>query len=172
MARLALSLLGALEIKVDETPVTDRLYRKGRALLAYLAIEAGRPHRRDSLAALLWPDWPERSARTNLRNTLSDLRAVVGDRDAQTPCLLVTRETIQFNEESDLWLDVTAFRAALEAGSPSPERQEEALALYRGPFLDGFSVEDSVSYEGWTQRVREWERRQAGGATGAPQPER
>ena len=36
MARLTLYLLGALEIKLDDTPVTDRVHRKARALLAYL----------------------------------------------------------------------------------------------------------------------------------------
>jgi len=147
MARLARSLLGALEIRVDEAPVTDRLHRKARALLAYLAIEAGRPHRRDSLAALLWPDWSERSARTNLRNTLSDLRAVVGDRDAQTPCLLVTRETIHFDEESDQWVDVAAFDGLSDAQHADPDALEQATALYRGPFLEGFTVESAAFEE-------------------------
>jgi DNA-binding SARP family transcriptional activator len=49
MARLDLYLLGALEIVLNDTPVTDRLHRKARALLAYLAIEAGRSHQRNAL---------------------------------------------------------------------------------------------------------------------------
>lgn len=47
---------------------------KGRALLAYLTLEADLAHNRSSLAGLLWPDIPERQARSNLRNTLYRLR--------------------------------------------------------------------------------------------------
>ena len=77
-----------------------------RALLAYLAAEGARPPSRESLAALLWPDWPQQSAMRNLRYALADLRKVIGDREAQPPFLLITRETIQLNREADAWVDV------------------------------------------------------------------
>ena len=89
MARLTISLLGSFDAKLDEQPVTALITGKVRALLAYLVVEADRPHRRETLAGLLWPDYPERSARTNLRNTLSNLRTAIGDRDATPPYLLV-----------------------------------------------------------------------------------
>jgi DNA-binding SARP family transcriptional activator len=62
--------------------VTTRVTGKVRALLAHLAVKADRPHRRETLAGLLWPDYPERSARASLRNALSDLRTAIGDRNA------------------------------------------------------------------------------------------
>jgi DNA-binding SARP family transcriptional activator len=96
MARLTVSLLGSFDIKLGDQPVTALVTGKVRALLAYLVVEADRPHRRETLAGLLWPDYPERSARASLRNALSDLRAAVGDRGAvkghHDPHLLVTRE--------------------------------------------------------------------------------
>ena len=45
------------------------------ALLVYLAVESERPHRRESLVGLLWPDYAERSARANLRHSLANLRS-------------------------------------------------------------------------------------------------
>ena len=79
MARLSVSLLGSFKVTLDGEPVTYK-YDKVLALLAYLVVEADRAHRRDVLAALLWPDYPNRVARTNLRNALSSLRKAIGDR--------------------------------------------------------------------------------------------
>ena len=160
MARLDLSLLGPLDVSLAGEPVTAFVSNKVRALLAYLAVEADRPHRRDTLAALLWPDWPDRSARTNLRNALANLRHCVQDRAANPPHLIASRETIQFNADSDHWLDVAAFRALVEADSPDGEWLEEAVALYRGPFLQGFSIGDSPAFEAWARLQGEHLRRQ------------
>jgi len=55
MARLSLALLGLLQVRVDDQPRTSLAYDKARALLAYLVVEP-RPHGRDALAELLWPD--------------------------------------------------------------------------------------------------------------------
>ena len=52
---------------------TPLIYRKGWALLGYLAIESERMHSRAALAALLWPNLSETSALTNLRQVLSNL---------------------------------------------------------------------------------------------------
>ncbi|MBN1137764.1 MAG: AAA family ATPase [Anaerolineae bacterium] len=175
MPRLTISLLGSFEIELEGAPVAA--LSKVRALLAYLAVEADRrrpeaiAHRRESLAGLLWPDWPEQSARTNLRNALSKLRQAIGDRapspDRDTPhvgetreqpVLLITRETVQFNIESDCWLDVATFNrlvAGDRQGAGAARRLEEAVALYRGPFLEGFSVEDSSAFEDWALLIRE-----------------
>ncbi|MGN0863259.1 MAG: hypothetical protein ACI4N1_08070, partial [Stenotrophomonas koreensis] len=49
------------------------LYRKGSALLSYLAVESGRRHRRSDLAHLFWPDLPASAGLTNLRQVLCDL---------------------------------------------------------------------------------------------------
>ena len=98
MAHLSLSLLGAFQATLDGKPITGFESAKVRALLAYLALEADGPHRRESLAGLLWPDRPEQVARHNLRHALSVLRKVIGDRDAAhmergaTPFLIITSD--------------------------------------------------------------------------------
>ena len=165
MARLTVSALGPFAVVLDDQPITHLVTGKVRALLAYLAVEASYPeghlrraHRREVLAGLLWPEWPERSARTNLRNALSNLRKAIGDRDASPPFLLVTRETIQFNAEGDCRVDVAAFRALVEGapgGQAAISALEEAVGLYRGPFLEGFSVPDSPPFDDWVLGVRE-----------------
>jgi hypothetical protein len=57
---------------------------------------------------------PGRSARSNLRDVLSNLRHVIGHRGVEPPFLLIGRETVQFNLANDSWVDLGAFRALLE----------------------------------------------------------
>jgi len=155
MAYLALRLLGPPEVVLNDVPVAGFASDKVRALLCYLAVEQDRPHRRESLAGLMWPDYPERSARTNLSNALSNLRTALGDREANVPYLHVSREAIQFSDASDHWVDANAFTAFVERGE-----WEGAAALYRGPFLEGFSLSDSPPFEQWTLVTRERLQRQ------------
>ena len=158
MARLSVRLLGPLQVILDGELITGFESDKVRALLAYLMVETERPHRREKLAGLLWPDWPERSARTNLRRALASLRRGIGDHQATPPFLHISRQTIQFNSASDAWIDVTAFTNLLEAKGTSQQtiRQlEQAIELYRGDFLEGFSISDSPVFEEWTLLNRE-----------------
>ncbi len=157
---------------------------KEPALLAYLAAESDLPQRREALVELLWPERPEASARANLRHTLANLRRAIGDRvGAQArPHLLVDRETVQFSRASDVWVDIQEFERQLRAvhelhllvepeacnsqcGTRAltlaqPPQLEACVSLYRGSFLEGFSLPDSAAYEEWVLVMRErWQRR-------------
>jgi DNA-binding SARP family transcriptional activator/predicted ATPase len=164
MAHLCITLLGNLQVTLDGQPVPSFKSNKDRALLAYLSVESTRAHRRESLAGLFWPEWPDRDALSNLRYTLSSLRRVIGDPQAQPPYLLITRDTLKFNPASDAWLDVAAFDTALEAGRTAVEKLEQAVPLYRGNFLEGFSLGDCPAFEEWALLTREKLRRQASSA--------
>lgn len=158
MAYLALSLLGPFQVTLDGRAVTGFASDKVRALLAYLAVEADRPHRRQTLAGLLWPEWPESTARTYLRNALSNLRQTIDDHRAEPPFLLITREALRFNLASDHWLDVSAFTDQLATQSADQltiHQLEAVVSLYRGPFLEGFSLKDSLAFEDWSLLTRE-----------------
>jgi DNA-binding SARP family transcriptional activator len=168
MAHLSIRLLGPPQITLDENSITDLGSDKVRALLFYLAAEPDQPHRRETLAGLLWPDYPERSARTSLRSALADLRKAIGDRQAEPPLLHISRQTIQLNADSDAWCDAVAFASTLEsvpasqAMSPQlAQKLAQAVALYRGDFLTGFSIGDSAIFDEWSTLKREQLRRQA-----------
>ena len=92
MPRLTLSLLGAFHVEMDGKNIVGFGSNKVRALLAYLAAEVGHSHRRDSLAALLWPEFPDQTALTYLRQGLTNLRHLLHVHDADTPILLISRE--------------------------------------------------------------------------------
>lgn len=84
-AHLKLSLLGVYEAVLDGKPITRFKSDKVRALIAYLAVEADYPHRRQKLVGMFWGEYQVNSARANLRNTLSLLREVISDADVQPP---------------------------------------------------------------------------------------
>src|SRR6476659_5737665 len=88
MARLSFTVLGPLDVLLDGQSILGLAYDKVWALLVYLALEADRPHRRDALIGLLWPDKPEQAARASFRQALSQLRQAIGDQLAQPPFLL------------------------------------------------------------------------------------
>jgi DNA-binding SARP family transcriptional activator/predicted ATPase len=158
MARLSVRLLGPPQIALDAEPITGFASDKVRALLAYLVLETEQPHRREKLAGLLWPDRPEQSARASLRQALVNLRQVTGDRHAAPPYFHISRQTIQFNRASNAWIDVTAFTDLLQAKALSQQtiRQlEQAVELYRGDLMEGFSVSDSSAFEEWALLNRE-----------------
>ncbi|MBF6614272.1 MAG: tetratricopeptide repeat protein [Chloroflexi bacterium] len=166
MARLQLSLLGALQIALDGQQVSGFESGKVRALLAYLALHANRAQNRDALVGLLWPEQPEEAARANLRQALANLRRAISDANADPPFLLVSRDAVQFNPAGDSWVDVGAFTALMdacdrhvhrriEACTSCAHRLTQAVELYRGPFLDGLFVQESVAFEEWLILQRE-----------------
>jgi len=170
MPRLALALLGSFQATLDGTPLTSFESNKVRALLAYLAVEADRPHPRDVLAGLLWPHRTNQDALSNLRYALYNLRNVLRDRQADPPFLIITRQALQFNTASDHSLDVAAFHdhvaglppdSGTEAEGEVAGRPRQAhdlwatIDMYRGSFMRGFSLDDSPGFEEWVLLKRE-----------------
>jgi predicted ATPase/DNA-binding SARP family transcriptional activator len=155
MPHQELFLLGPFQVKRDGSPVTSFEADKVRALLAYLAVESSRPHRREQLAALFWPGWPDTSARTSLRNALSNLRKAIGDETANPPFLLISRETIQFNPESSFSLDTRELERITKDSHAAPEQLQSVLDHYRGAFLEGFTLKDCPVFDDWSLAVRE-----------------
>jgi len=172
MSRLCITLLGAFQATLDGEDLSSFNTDKVRALLAYLAVEAQRPHRREFLAGLLWSDQAEKKALHNLRQSLSTLRKILKEDQTQTPFLLVNRETIQFNPESNYWLDTAEFKFALDHGLPQNQqgkiqkrpnirRLQYALSLYQGNFLDQFILKGGPLFDDWAIIQRELLTRQA-----------
>lgn len=165
MARLSVSLLGSFNAFLDQYPALVFESDKTRALLGYLAVEMNQPHRREKLAGLLWPERSEMCARHSLSQALCNLRQVIDDAAVAPPILLVSAQEIQFNAASDHWVDTTALtgliaqRAAHCRGpltcSACLERMEQAVALRRGSFMEGFSLGDSMDFEEWLLLHRE-----------------
>lgn len=139
---IRLQVLGSLSLsRADGTSIRSVLAQPKRfALLTVLASSYPRStHTRDTLVGLLWPDLAPKRARRALRQSLHGLRQSLG------PGVLTGkgREHLGIDPER-LWSDAAAFSRALDEG-----REEEALELYEGAFLEGFRVDGVATFERW-----------------------
>jgi predicted ATPase/DNA-binding SARP family transcriptional activator len=162
--RLVLQFLGLPQISLNDQPVvTDR--RKAIALLAYLLVnDIGYPHQRytrDSLSALLWPDYEQAKAFSNLRRTIWEVHQALGE-----SWLIADRESVQLSPDAEIDLDVARFQELI-----SKSRQQtdislripllvDAVKLYRNHFLTGFSLKDAYPFNEWAFAESEDLRRQ------------
>ncbi len=106
MSQLSICLFGPPTLTLDGRQVMlDRW--KAVALLAYLAVE-DRPHRRDGLATLLWPELSQAKARNGLRRSLHALKQALGDQ-----WLDASRETVRLRRTPNLTVDVWQFPRCL-----------------------------------------------------------
>src|SRR6266566_4922617 len=169
MGLLRLAVLGTPEVYHDGNRLTFSL-RKALALLLYLAVD-GDMHLRSKLAAFLWPDSEPHDARTALRNSIALLRSLLEDPSASPaphPHVLSQRDLLGLNPLALLELDLDIVQHAYQqaqvlSASPSPEQRatlvahlQRALALVRGPFLDGFWLREESPFDEWHQQQQHY----------------
>jgi predicted ATPase/DNA-binding SARP family transcriptional activator len=150
MSQLKIYLLGSPRVESNNIMIQMDT-RKAFALLGYLAVTAEQ-HTRDTLATLLWPEYDQTRARAALRRTLSTLKRAVGDDHLE-----ITRESITLQIDESVWIDSHQFEKLLGECKERAQaidktcigRLEEAVALYRGDFMAGFTLRDSASFDDW-----------------------
>ncbi len=158
--QLKLSLLGTPRLNLGESSLDDVFYEKVEALLAYLAVESNRPHRREVLAELFWPDLSDDYARSNLRYALFKLREGLKDKHNTVPYLIVNRTSIRFNPDSDFYLDAAELAGAFDHSlrpnsSLTIDHLEHLTALYRGDFMEQSTLTENELFYEWLCNRRE-----------------
>ena len=121
------------------------MYRKGWALLGYLAVEPEHRHSRLALAMLLWPQLGEMQALTNLRQVLCNRNRYCGE-VLGPGVLCVERNGVALRRKGQPILDID--RLATEPG--------EALAVLGGRcvFLAGMDDVAGVDFRTWLEGAR------------------
>lgn len=159
---LAISLFGSFQATLQGKPLTDFRSNKGRALLAYLVMAKQKPVARTTLTNLLWQNYQPNSARTNLRQVLSNLREILAPLDL----IKSNYQTVQLTlDPAVVWCDVLAFDELIDACQRHTHatlahcplcqtRLQEAAALYKGAFLENFGEIDSTSFQEWRRSQR------------------
>ena len=135
-----LRLLGApCVLGPDDRVLAGRATHRHRlGLLALLALAPDPGIHRDKLMAYLWPERDEGQARHLLKQAVYVVRAELGS-DAITG----SSDRLRLNPDR-IGVDVRDFDGAMARGDHA-----SALALYRGPLLDGFFLSDAAEFERW-----------------------
>jgi TolB-like protein/DNA-binding SARP family transcriptional activator/Tfp pilus assembly protein PilF len=139
-------LFGGLRVEAAGVPLAGRAGQKKRvALLALLAGAPGRSLTRDKLVGYLWPESDTEGARHLLASTLYELRRAI----AEDVVLAVPGDELRLNA-GRIGCDLWEFGEALERNA-----RDRAVALYAGPFLDGFFLSDAPEFERWAESERD-----------------
>lgn len=142
---LKLITFGGLAVEDDSAAVSGAGMQRSRlALLALLAAAGAQGCRRDKLIGYLWMDTDPERARHALKQAVYSLR-----RDLHSEVIVSSgADDLRLNGEV-ITSDVAQFRDALARGAP-----DDAVALYRGRFLDGVNVRDAPEFERWASVER------------------
>ena len=163
MSILKIALLGPPEVDHRDHRLAFP-ERKVLALLAYLASEGGM-HERQKLTRLFWPESDMAHGRTALRIALLHLRHIL-EEDASLEHeshLIITHNTLELDLASGIDLDLQTLETAwkLVRVLPAPEvvqrevrraliaQLERAAALYRGSFLQDFTLRETLDFDNW-----------------------
>jgi DNA-binding SARP family transcriptional activator/tetratricopeptide (TPR) repeat protein len=149
MVKLHIDLLGGCSAVLDGDRPCVLPTRKSLALLAYLAVPAGRFHAREKLTAMFWGDTPETNARQSFRQALLSIRRAV--RSSPRPILLSRSGAVALDAEA-VTVDVALLEAALVEGTT--EALERAALLCRGEFLADLNFNEGA-FEVWRAVERE-----------------
>jgi DNA-binding SARP family transcriptional activator len=158
---LTLQLIGSWQLERGSRPIALRT-QKARALLAYLALER-RPQRRQSLAALLWPELDQRRALNNLASTLMHLRRSLSD---SAPLIQDSEGDRLTLAADDLSIDVDRFTEAeaqlrrhdhvsIERCALCAAALDQLLARISGPLLPDLELDGCEDFSEWLLHRRE-----------------
>ena len=150
-------LFGALQLRVDGSPVTNWAGQRGPSVLRFLLSRRGHGCSRDELLAEFWPDVPPDTARNRLQVAVSGLRRTLQE---VTNLHVIEYVHGSYRISPDLHVDVdverfdqalTAARAAERSGAA-----DRALAAYRDAIeLYGGDFASDAPYEQWALLPRE-----------------
>jgi DNA-binding SARP family transcriptional activator len=144
-SRVSINILGTPEILLSGRPLALN-HQKASALLFFLAA-TGKPHTRDYLATLLWGETGASEARHSLRSSLYRLRQ--GIQLDQAEEILVSNGEFLCLQSNTYDCDVSEFHRLLTIDDEQSLRQ--AVALYRGSLLQGFTLTQAPMFEEWVR---------------------
>jgi DNA-binding SARP family transcriptional activator/TolB-like protein len=141
---LRLTTFGGLALSRDGVALTGAAAQRSRlSLLALLATAGPTGFSRDKLLLYLWPESEEERARHALKQAVYSLRRELGSEE-----VIVGTASLSLNPVI-ITSDAREFEMAIAAGDLA-----SAVAMYNGPFLDGFHLKDSTEFERWSAEHR------------------
>jgi DNA-binding SARP family transcriptional activator len=124
----------------------EGLRRKNRGLIYYLAAQDHHVAR-ETILTFFWPDHERAAALPILRTMIYDLRKYLG------ASFYADDAIVSLSPEASI--DLREFSKALQSPPTDLILMTNTLNLYRGDFLEGFSLSNSPQYNDWVDGERE-----------------
>ncbi len=170
MGKLSVAVLGTPEVRHNDHILRFSVAR-ALALLLYMVVQGGL-HPIKELIELFWPGLDWETGRDRIQNALHFLSQELqeGVSSPDTPHIISTHDACGCNFSSGILLDLACMQRALDvlcASSPgtnvqyegaeplSEEILQEAIARYRGTFLEGFYLDHAPRFVEWVALQRE-----------------
>lgn len=137
---LRIQLFADFEISLEGQVYRGVEKPRQKSLIAYLALNQGKPQARSHLAFTFWPDSAEKQALTNLRNLLHGIRQSLPAIDR---FLEIDNNSIYLRFDPDCEVDVSLLEKEL-----ATKNEQKAVNIYAGPLLP-------KSHDEWIEPERE-----------------
>jgi DNA-binding SARP family transcriptional activator len=159
MSALNVHLFGTFKVRHQNQDLQTVQMGKTRELFCYLLLHRNKPHPRELLASVFWPDCTTAQSRKYLRQTLWQLQQSLpfSPASGSTRIFRCDSESVQVNAETDIWLDVAELENAFapvqlfageELDGTRADALRDAVSLYSGDLLEGW-------YQDWCLYERE-----------------
>jgi len=153
---LRLYLLDGFRLTINEIAIEQMLNRKAKAIFCYLLFHHQKKTARDVLCETFWPHATPESARNCLNVALHSIRQVVKECAPDSEFIRFEKDCYFLNPDVYIWTDAEHFQQhwrtgkalELSAGiTQAVPEYEQALALYKGDFLEENQFETWLNWE-------------------------
>lgn len=151
-SQLAINVCGPIVLTLDEEPLRKFRSRKALALIIFLACTKSKLPR-EQVADLFWDASTTKQSLSNLRTVLSMLRLQIADH------ICFEQNLIGICPQSPTTVDYLTLRGIIDQmpsslDSYSAKQLSRSLELYRGEFLQDFSLNDAPRFTRWVHGQR------------------
>ncbi len=155
---ITVRLLGPPSLRLGEKLIRLSPPSLSFMLLIRLLLESPHRFRRIDLALQMWPDSP--TPMNNMRQLLFRMKTVL---EEMAPIFEMDRDWISIKNPELVLLDVKSFQFPFRCLAPHPPDScpscfsdlEHSLSLYRGSFLEGWSLIGTEPFDEWAINLRD-----------------
>lgn len=155
MDTMKIHLFGKFTLQRDNIILSGLDAQKVQELFCFLLTYRNRPHRRETLATMLWGDFSTKQSRKNLRQGFWMLQSALRPmmEAGEPPLLLAEDDWVQVNPEANFWLDISAFERVYQRmhalsvynlDTPQAEELHTAVHLHNSGFLPNLYMDWTV----------------------------
>lgn len=155
--QLQASFLGGIKLVWKGKILTQFATKKVLGLFCYFLDSPETEFARDKLMLIFWGGHSEAQARYNLRYALWNIRKLFKETEVDIDPLITSRTSCIINPDFDYTSDTQLFMKAVSTveGDDRIEQLKKADQIYKGLFLDGFTLRNLPEWEEWLFQQRE-----------------